>query len=269
MKIGFIGLGSQGAPMAQRIIEAGFDVTLWARNERSLQPFIDSDASFSKSVSELAGAAEHVGICVVDDNGVRQICDELIPGMSAGGTILIHSTVTPSLCRQLAQEGAERGIQVLDAPVSGGGGGAANGTLTVMVGGSEAALATVKPVLQSFASLIIHLGEVGCGQNAKLVNNTLMAAHVAIAHYGLQVADELGINRESLIELVNASSGRSFGFEIYARQKTPSAFKHGASLLAKDVQLLDNALDNKTSLLPIRELALPLMKSIANSKSDE
>lgn len=155
-------------------------------------------------------------------------------------------------------------MELLDAPVSGGGTGAAQGTLTVMVGGSDSALSLVRPILESYAGLIVHLGEVGCGQNAKLVNNTLMAAHVALAHYSLQVADCLGVDRTALADLVRVSSGRSFGFDVYARQPNPAAFQHGAKLLLKDVLLLDDALDEKSSFMPIRQLTLPLIESIAN-----
>lgn len=263
-KVGFIGLGSQGGPMAQRIIDAGHEVTLWARNEKTLEPYVNTGARFAESIVELAEHVEHVGICVVEDAGVQQVCDQLIPAMRSGGCIMIHSTVMPQLCRQLAQQAADRGIELLDAPVSGGGAGAASGNLTVMVGGSETALTAVRPILESYAGMIVHLGAVGCGQNAKLVNNTLMAAHVAIAHYGLQVADSLGIDRSSLVELVKVSSGRSFGFEVYARQESPSAFKHGASLLAKDVLLLEESLADKSDLSPIRDLALLFMESIAD-----
>ncbi len=266
-RVGFIGLGSQGGPMASRIIEAGNKVTLWARNESTLIPFANTGARFAESIEELADEVEHVAICVVDDAGVQQVCDQLIPSMKRGGCVIIHSTVKPQLCKQLAQQAADRGVELLDAPVSGGGAGAANGTLTVMVGGSKGALAAVRPVMESYAGKIIHLGGVGCGQNAKLVNNTLMAANFAIAHYGLQVADALGIHRPSLVELVQASSGCSFGFEVYARQDSPFAFKHGASLLVKDMLLLEESLVDDAGSSPILDLALPLMESIVSSSS--
>jgi 3-hydroxyisobutyrate dehydrogenase-like beta-hydroxyacid dehydrogenase len=256
-KIGFIGLGSQGAPMARRIVDAGYPLVLWARRPESLEAFADTPAQIAATIAELGAQVEHVGICVVDDAGVQQVCDELIPAMRAGGRIAIHSTVHPDLCKSIAQKASLRGISLIDAPVSGGGGGAAAGTLTVMVGGDTEVVATCRPILETFAGLIVHLGDIGAGQMAKLVNNSLMAAHVAIAHHGLEAAAALGIDRAAFIELVKVSSGRSFGFEVRARMPSPAAFKHGAALLAKDVRLLGEALGDDAAFPPFRDLATP------------
>jgi len=237
-KLGFIGLGSQGAPMARRMIEAGYEVVLWGRRPESLEPFADTAASYAGSVAELAAQVDFCGVCVVDDAGVREICEQLIPAMPAGGCIAIHSTVNPALCRTLAEQAGARGIALLDAPVSGGGPGAAAGTLTVMVGGEADALAAVRPVFETYAGFIAHLGGVGAGQTAKLVNNNLMAANMALAWHALQAAQSLGIERSAFIELVRVSSGRSFSFDVCARLSHPADFQHGAPLLAKDVRLL-------------------------------
>ncbi len=259
-KIGFIGLGSQGAPMAQRIIDAGYSVVLWARRPETLAPFADTSAQVASTIAELGEQVEHVGICVVDDAGVQQVCDELIPAMRSGSRIAIHSTVHPDLCKTLAQQAAEKNIAVIDAPVSGGGAGAAAGTLTVMVGGAPDAVAAARPIFETFAGLIAYLGAVGAGQMAKLVNNALMAAHVSIAHYALEAGDALGIDHAALIELVKHSSGRSFGFDVRARMPNPAAFKHGAALLAKDVRLLGEALgSDSANFAPFRDLAMPFL----------
>ncbi len=237
MKIGFIGLGSQGGPMAMRIAEAGFPLTLWARRAETLESFAGK-AKIAESIGDLGSHCDHVGICVVNDAGVLEVCDALIPAMRAGGRIVIHSTVNPDTCKTLAQRAAASGIALIDAPVSGGGQGAAAGTLTVMAGGSAEAFAAARPIFSTFASTIVHLGDVGAGQMAKLVNNTLMAANMANAHAALASGEALGIDRAALADLIKASSGRSFGFEVYARLPTPAAFAHGGALLAKDVGLL-------------------------------
>lgn len=258
-KIGFIGLGSQGAPMAQRIIDAGFPTVLWARRRESLEPYANTKAEFAESVAELGAQVDHVGVCVVDDAGVQQIFDELLPVMKRGSRIAIHSTVHPDTCKKLALRAAEKGIDVIDAPVSGGGSGAAAGALTVMVGGDASVVAAARPIFETFAGTIVHLGGVGAGQMAKLVNNALMAAHVSIAHYALEAGDALGIDRTALIDLVKVSSGRSFGFEVRARMPNPGAFKHGAALLAKDVRLLGESLDGNTAFAPFDQLATPFL----------
>jgi 3-hydroxyisobutyrate dehydrogenase-like beta-hydroxyacid dehydrogenase len=245
IRTGFIGLGSQGGPMARAMVEAGFPLTLWARRTESLEPYQDTGAAVAGSIAELGGACDHVAICVVDDAGVQQICAELIPAMAAGGRIVIHSTVHPTTCTALAAQAAARGVALIDAPVSGGGQGAAAKTLTVMVGGDDAAVAAARPVFEAFAGLIVHLGGVGSGQLAKLVNNSLMAAHVALAYQALEAGAALGIDRAAFVELVKASSGRSYGFEVASRLRTPVDFAHGAKLLAKDVRLFGEALGDR------------------------
>lgn len=260
VRTGFIGLGSQGGPMARRMAEAGFPLTLWARRPEALDPFRETAAGFASSIAELGAACDHVGICVIDDDGVRQVCAELIPAMRPGSRIVIHSTVHPETCFALARIAKDRGIDVVDAPVSGGGQGAAAGTLTVMVGGDVEPVAAARPVFESFAGTIVHLGGVGAGQTAKLINNALMAAHVALAQHALNAGAALGIDRQALVDLIKVSSGRSFGFEVGARLPAPSAFAHGAALLAKDVRLLGEVLGDHPAFAAFDHIASPFLK---------
>jgi 3-hydroxyisobutyrate dehydrogenase len=186
--------------------------------------------------------------------------------MKPGSVLVIHSTILPQTCERLAAQAEARGIAVLDAPVSGGGAGAAAGTLTVMCGGSEETFAKALPVLESFAGKTVLLGPVGSGQRAKIVNNALMAANMGLAHAALSLGEELGIDRVALADLVKHSSGRSFGFEVYARLPSPTAFAHGGKLLRKDVDLLgtittpDNALAHAAD--PFLDAALAAMEQI-------
>ena len=259
-KLGFIGLGNQGAPMARRMIDAGHDVVLWARRAETLQPFAETTATFADSIETLGGQVAYCAVCVVDDAGVQQVCDSLIPAMAPGGIIVVHSTIHPDLCKALAARARLGGLALVDAPVSGGGSGAANRTLTVMVGGEEKAVAAVRPVFESFAATIVHLGAVGAGQTAKLVNNNLMAANLALAHHALTVADALGIDAGAFAELVGVSSGRSFGFDVRARMARPTDFKHGARLLAKDVRLLGETAGDTSAYLALRDAASPFLE---------
>jgi len=237
-RIGFIGLGSQGGPMAERIVAAGLPLTVWARRPEALEPFLAKGAQAAGSVAELGATCDHVGICVVDDAGVKAICAELIPAMAPGSRIAIHATILPETCTELAEQAKARGITVVDAPVSGGGPGAAAGVLTVMCGGRPEDFAACRPVFETFGKLIVLLGPLGSGQRAKIVNNALMAANMGLAKAALDAGQALGCDRAALAELVNASSGRSFGFEVFARLPSPAAFAQGAPLLRKDVNLL-------------------------------
>jgi 3-hydroxyisobutyrate dehydrogenase len=259
-KVGFIGLGSQGAPIARRIVDGGFPLVLWARRPATLAPFADTAAETATSIADLAVRVGHVGVCVVDDADVRHVCNQLLPAMRPGSRIAIHSTVHPDTVVALAKQAAARGLILLDAPVSGGAPAAAAGKLTVMVGGDEADLKAAHPVFASFASTIMRVGAVGAGQMTKLINNSLLAAHMAMAHHALSAAAAYGLDRTALSEVVKVSSGRSFGFEVYSRQASHAAFSHGAKLLAKDVRLLGEALGTHPSFKAFRELAVPFLE---------
>ncbi len=259
-KYGFIGLGDQGGPIAMRMIEAGLPTVLWARRPEALQPYENTPAETARDIPDLARQVSYVGICVVDDQGVRQVCDQLMTHLQPGSCIAIHSTVHPDLCRELAQQARSADIRLIDAPVSGGGAAAAAGKLTVMVGGDEPSVALARPVLDTFASVVIHLGDVGAGQNAKLINNAMLTANIAIAHHGLTAAAELGIDRDAFIEIVRVSSGHSFGFNVAARMETPRSFSHGAPLLRKDVRLLGETLGDTDAFRVIRDASNSFLK---------
>lgn len=237
-KCGFVGLGSQGAPIARRMVDAGFDVALWARRPETLTSFRATKARFASTLRDLAASVDHFGICVLNDAGVNEIGAEIIPLMREGSVIAVHSTVLPQTCRTLAAEASRRGVLFVDAPVSGGPPAAQAGTLTIMAAGSKEAIAAAQPVFEAFAGLIVHLGEAGAGQAAKILNNSLMAANLGLADAAVTAGVELGLDRVSLLQLLNASSGKSFALETYARMASPQSFAHGASLLSKDVALL-------------------------------
>lgn len=237
-KIGFIGVGSQGGPMAHRIVDAGLDLTVWARRPEALEAYVAKDAHAAASVSAMGANCDHVGICVVTDADVFQITDQLIPAMKSGSRIAIHSTILPESCIELEAQCAARGIQLIDAPVSGGSPSAEAGTLTVMCGASPEAFAAARPVFATFGRLIVLLGPPGAGQKAKIVNNAMLSAHLGIAHHAMAAGEALGIDRAALAELVSQSSGRSMGIEIYSRMPQPLVPWLGGPLLVKDMKLL-------------------------------
>jgi 3-hydroxyisobutyrate dehydrogenase len=186
--------------------------------------------------------------------------------MRAGSRIAIHSTIHPDTCVALARRAAERGIALIDAPVSGGGPAAAAGTLTVMLGGDAATIAAAQPVFQTFGGMIAHVGGVGAGQLAKLVNNSLMAANMALADAALGAGAALGLDPAALAELVKVSSGRSYGFEVRARLPDIRLFGHGAQLLAKDVGLLAAVLNDDPSGALLRRAAEPFLDRILRAQ---
>lgn len=212
MRVGFIGLGSQGGPMARRIAEAGFETTLWARRQASMEPYADTPAKTASSPAEMAAASDLVCLCVVGDDDVREVIggeNGVLAGLAEGGIIAIHSTVHPDTCKEIAEKAAAQGVSVIDAPVSGGGPAVEEGTLLVMTGGDEDVVDRCRPVFASYADPVVHLGPLGSGQNAKILNNLLFSANLGSAISTLELGESLGIDRAKLIEVVNRGSATS------------------------------------------------------------
>jgi 3-hydroxyisobutyrate dehydrogenase-like beta-hydroxyacid dehydrogenase len=243
MRAGFIGLGSQGGPMARRIVEHGHPLVVWARRPETLEPFADTTAIAVESPAEVGAASDVVGICVMTDADVEDVVlrpDGVLAGMAAGGVLAIHSTVHPDTCRKVAARAAERGVDVIDAPVNGGGPAAADGHLVVMVGGDAAVLERARPVLSTFGEPILRLGPIGSGQAAKLLNNFLFTAQLAVGLEIFDFADRLGVDRGALAQVLSKGSGGSFGIQIVAGTGfTTGGFRQVVdTVLTKDVNLM-------------------------------
>lgn len=253
-RVGFIGLGSQGAPMARRIIEAGYPVTLWARRPASLEPFAGTPAGVAGSPAELAAASDLVCVCVVSDADVQEVVAGergVLAGIAqdgrretgrglGGGVIAVHSTVHPGTCRRLAGQAGVRGVHVVDAPVSGGGPAAAEGRLLVMAGGEPDAVEFCRPVFASYADPVVHLGPLGSGEVAKLLNNVLFTANLATAASTLALGRTLNVDPVRLAEVISHGSGSSFALDRIASAggTVDRIAAHAGALLSKDVALM-------------------------------
>jgi 3-hydroxyisobutyrate dehydrogenase len=254
IRVGFIGLGSQGAPIARRIIDGGFPVTLWARRRATLEPFATAPAAVAGSPARLAAASDLVCLCVRDDADVEAVAsgpDGILAGLRAGGVIAVHSTVHPDTCRRLAERAAAVGAHVADAAVSGGSPAAEAGRLLVMVGGDDATVARCRPVFETYGDPVVHLGPLGSGQLAKLLNNAAFTAHLGVAASLLSLGRALSVDPARLAEVIVHGSGRSFALErVAAAGGTLDRIAgHAGHLLDKDIRLvidLVNAADART-----------------------
>lgn len=237
---GFIGLGSQGGGMAERIIEMGIPTTLWARRPATLEPF-HSRATFAADPAALGRASDVVGICVTDDVAVREVTlgpSGVLAGMAEGSVLALHSTISTDVCVDISDAAARSGVHVIDAPVSGGGAVAASGALTVYVGGSDAGFERARPVLQTYGNPVFHMGDLGSGLRTKLVNNALVAAHFALAHDAMAIGRALDLDRDSLAAALKSGSGRSFSLEVFVDLGSFDLIAdHVGPIMAKDVGL--------------------------------
>lgn len=243
VRVGFVGLGSQGAPMARRIIEAGFPVTLWARRAETLAPFAGTAAATAGSPAELGAAVDLACVCVLADGDVEQVVAGpagLLAGMRPGGVIAVHSTVHPDTCAALADQAAGHGVTLIDAPVSGGAPAAQAGRLLVMAGGDAAAVERARPVFAAYGDPVVHVGPVGAGQRAKLINNLLLAANIGVAESAFKLAGGLGLDLGQLAVVLAHGSGASTGAGLVGRADFDLRAMSGqvGPLLQKDVRIL-------------------------------
>ena len=263
IQVGFVGLGSQGGPMARRIIDAGFTTALWARRPETLDPYRDTDATFVESPSALGLASDVLAVCVVDDAGVNEVLrgpHGAVEWMADGSVVIIHSTVHPDTCRRLQDDFPN--IHVLDAPVSGGGHKAAEGELLVMIGGPSDVLDRCRPILDTYANPVLHLGALGSGQEAKVLNNAVFVAQLAVACEAFGIAAERGLDQSAVATVLSAGSGRSYASEVAAGGGFDISYLGplAGELLAKDVGILvDQASIADTVLLAAADQALGRM----------
>ncbi len=255
MKVGFIGVGSMGSPMAQRIQSEGHDLVLWARREASLAPFAGTNATVVASPAEMGTMVDCVGICVFDADGVADVlfgAGGLAETLRPGAVVMVHSTVSPGEVQALAERADTHGLRLLDAPVSGGEPKASTGRLTVMVGGEPDTLRDVASVLATFSDHVVHLGPIGAGSKAKLVNNTLFSAQVVLTDYAMAAGTSMGIDADGLKEVLLRSSSACIGSAMRLRAGSLAALMNtpGDAPLVKDVRLTRQVLGDA----PGREL---------------
>lgn len=208
MRVGFIGLGNIGMPMARRLVTAGFDVIALDRDPARAAEVADAGGTAASSEAELTDCTV-VCLAVPDDPTIEAVLEEsgLLADLPEGATVLLHSTILPPTAQRLAQVAADRGITVLDAPVSGGAARAESGELTLMVGrtpGEEA-----QPVLDALGATVA-CGPVGAGAAVKLANQLSMLAALAALHEGLALTGHYGVEDQTVLDVLKSSTGASW-----------------------------------------------------------
>lgn len=247
MEIGFIGLGIMGRPMALNLIKAGHSLSVWSRREASLTPLLEVGAWAGKTAAEVAQRSEIVISMVADAPDVEQVTLGAQGVAEAARPGLIHidmSTIAPSAARDIAARLAGRGVTMLDAPVSGGEVGAINASLTVMVGGDEAAFAKALPVLQALGKTVTYIGASGAGQVTKACNQILTGVGVAMVAEALNFARASGVDPARVREAMLGGFGASRVLENHGQRMLERNFKPGfkAWMHRKDMKIvLDEA----------------------------
>lgn len=238
--VGFVGAGRMGAPMVRRLVEAGHEVRALGRSPEKREAVGQLGAHPVSDVGDVA-SADVVIVCVFTDEQVRQVClaDDLLTRMRSGATLVLHTTGSPRTAQTIAGEADPRGIEVVDAPVSGGPHDIAAGHVTLFLGGSDAAVARVAPVLSAYGDPVLHVGPVGAGQAVKLVNNTLFAAQIGLLSEAIRLGERLGVDEARLLESLPHGSASSRVLSIVSGRGSVDAFiETVGAFVGKDVAVV-------------------------------
>ncbi|OKH83441.1 oxidoreductase [Mycobacterium sp. ST-F2] len=265
VKLGYIGLGNQGAPMAKRLTEWPGGLVVFDMRAEAMAPFAELGATLADSVAEVA-KADVISVTVLNDQQVRDVVAQLAEHAEPGTVIAIHSTIEPTTAVELAEQLRPKGIHIVDAPVSGGAHAASKGELAVMVGADDEAYDKVKPVFKQWASLVVRAGEPGAGTKMKLARNMLTFIGFAAACEAQKLAEASGIDLQKLGRVVRHSDAQSGGpGAIMARDDTKplapdhflyNMFVHTRGLAEKDLSLALGLGSAVGVDLPLAELAL-------------
>lgn len=265
VKLGYIGLGNMGVPMAKRLVEWPGGVTVFDVRTEAMTPLAEAGATLADSVADVA-TADIISVTVLNDQQVRDVVGELAANAKPGTVIAIHSTISPETAVELAEQLAPQGIHIVDAPVSGGGGAAENGELAVMVGADRDVYERIKPAFKQFASLVVHAGPPGAGTRMKLARNMLTFISYAAAGEAMNLADQAGISVQQLGRVVRHTDAQSGGpGAVIVRENSemlePDNFLYGPLAHARDLGEKDLtlalALGEAVGVeLPMAEMAL-------------
>ncbi len=242
MRIGFVGLGVMGQPMALNLLKAGHDLQVYNRTASRAEPLVAAGARWAATPRDAAAGSDVTITMVTDDQAVRAVAlgpEGVLAGASRGSVVMDMSTISPDTTRSLAEEAAGRGVIWLDAPVTGGDVGAREGTLTIMVGGPRPAFEEVRPVLEAMGKRIVYVGESGLGQSLKLVGNLISGMTLLASAEGLRLGEAAGIPLATMAEVLPYSSAQSFELAKALDRWTRRAFEPGFSVAnrTKDMRL--------------------------------
>jgi len=262
MRIGFIGLGNMGTPMAANLAAAGHDVA-------GFDLVTDCPEGVNKVTSAVEAATGADIVISMLPNGaiLRSVAAEIIPAMTKGKTFIDCSTVDVESARAVADDAVAAGLLAVDAPVSGGIGGASAGTLTFMAGGSDEAFATAKPLFDIMGQKAVHCGPSGNGQAAKICNNMILGATMIATCESFALADKLGLDRQAMFDVVSTSSGYSWTMNAYCpapgigpQSPADNGYKPGfaSDLMLKDLRLSQQAAESVDADTPMGKRATEL-----------
>ncbi|HTT75630.1 MAG TPA: NAD(P)-dependent oxidoreductase [Candidatus Binataceae bacterium] len=270
MRVGFIGLGNIGKPMAINVAKAGYDLMVYDLRPEPMRELTALGAKAARSADEVGAHGEIIEVVVVDDAQVEAVLlgeGGALSGAARGSIIALHSTVHPRTVRKLAEQSAAKGVTLIDAEVSGGERGAIAKSLCYMAGGDHAAFEKCRPIFATSGANIFHLGDLGSGAIAKLAHNLIVYANMLAASEGMRLAERAGVKLETMQQVVHAGAAQSRVADHWSQQrKLKDTYTGGPrglmELMHKDLRLALELGHDLGLSLPSAALTQQLLKRV-------
>lgn len=269
MKLGFIGIGLMGRPMTLRLLAAGHEVTVWNRSRAKLAAVVEKGATAAESPAEVARNSDIVMMCVTDQNAAHDVLfgeQGVVRGSERGKLVVDFSSIAPASAREFASRLEERGIGLVDAPVSGGVAGAEKGTLVVMAGGKAEYIERVRPIVMHLAQRFTRMGDSGAGQTTKLCNQVIVGSLIAVIAEAVRLAEAAGVDASKLPEALKGGFADSLPLQIFGARMAARSFEPSlgaASIMLKDLENAATVARETTVPLPMARTAAELYRLLA------
>ncbi|MFC6613582.1 NAD(P)-dependent oxidoreductase [Halopenitus salinus] len=275
--VGYVGLGIMGLPMAKNLIDAGYSVVGYNRSDEPTEELVEYGGEDGGSPAGVAERSDVVLLCLPDSPDVENVVlgegsesDPVIDGLSEGMTVIDHSTISPTVAESVADRLAEEGVDMLDAPISGGEQGAIDGTLSIMVGGDEDALEAQMDVLEAMGETITHCGPSGAGQTTKACNQIVVAAQMVGVSEALVFADNAGADLEAVVDAISGGAAGCWALDNRAPDMIQGDFDPGffAAYQYKDLRIATDAGEEFGSPMPQTAINHELYKTMLQNGMD-
>jgi len=272
--IGFIGLGLMGREMSRRLLDGGYSLTVWNRTKEKAEPLLKAGANWADSPKAVAQASEVVITMVTDSAAVEGVVcgrNGVLEGAHPGLILIDMSSIAPEMSRSIATRAKEKGVIMLDAPVTGNPKVAAEGKLGIMVGGPEETFAACRPIFEKMGVKIIHVGENGKGTTLKLINNLIMGIAIQAVAEALVLAQKAGIDPIKVMEITSVGGARTGAMETRGLRMIKHEFAPGFSLnnMYKDLSTAIKLADEVGAVLPTGSITREIVKAAKNRGKGE
>ncbi len=264
--IGFIGIGLMGLPMCQRLLNGGFDLTVFNRNPDKCAPLVEQGAKQVLSIQELAAQVDVIMLCISNTDSVLQVSEQLHPYLKMGQIIVDFSSISPDATQELCKRAQQKGVSWIDSPVSGGVAGAMAGTLAIMIGGDEQKVDSIRPLLKPLSASVTYMGATGSGQTTKICNQMLVSCNVLVMAEVMALAKRCGVDATRIPQALKGGFADSIPLQLTGTRMAEQDFdevKWHVKTLLKDLDMANTLAKEAGSAIPMAGLGAELMRQHA------